>query len=103
MDTGAKVNVMDVRTLKELELTNYLRPDDTGLVYGVGGTHITVVGSVKIPISVPGVETCWTKVLEGEEQALLLGRQFLQAFERVRLTEKMEVPRWARLEPPCFF
>ena len=84
LDTGAKVNVMDVRTLRELELVNYLRPD-TGLVYGVCGTPISVVGCVEIPISVPGAETCWTQVhvLEGEEQALLLGRQFLKAFGRV--------------------
>ena len=61
LDTGAKVNVMDLRTLEELELTNYLR-HDCGLVYGVCGTPITVVGSVEIPISVPGTATCWTKV-----------------------------------------
>ena len=84
LNTGAKVNVMDVRTLRELELCNYLRPD-IGLVYGVGGTPISVIGSVDIPISMPGADICWGEVhvLEGQEQALLLGRQFINAFGHV--------------------
>ena len=61
LDTGAKVDVMYVRTLRELKLTNCLRPDPC-LVYGVGGTPISVVGSVDIPISVPGADTCWVNV-----------------------------------------
>ena len=61
LDTGAKVNVMDLRTLEKLELTNFLRTDDTGLVYGVGGTPITVVGSVETPIRIPGAEPAGLK------------------------------------------
>ena len=81
LDTGAKVNVMDVQTMRELGLTNRLRAE-TGHVFGVGGAPVTVVGKVDIPIS--DEEARWTRVhiLEGEEQALLLGRQFLRSFGR---------------------
>ena len=84
LDTGAKVNVMDVQTMRELGLTDRLR-SKTVQVYGVGGAPVTVVGSVDIPISVSGEEARWTRVhvLEGEEQALLLGRQFMKSFGRV--------------------
>ena len=73
-----------VQTMQELGLTDRLR-SKTGQVYGVGGAPVTVVGSVDIPISVSGEEARWTRVhvLEGEEQALLLGRQFLKSFGRV--------------------
>ena len=84
LDTGAKVNVMDVRTLRELKLSDALITH-AGRVYGVCGTPVAVVGNVEIPIKIPGIETCWTKVhvLEGDEQVLLLGRQFLKSFGRV--------------------
>ena len=69
---------------RDYRLTNRLRAE-TGQVFGVGGAPVTVVGKVDIPISVSDEEARWTRVriLEGEEQALLLGRQFLRSFGRV--------------------
>ena len=39
----------------------------------------------EVPINIAVLETRWTKihVLDGEEQALLLGREFLRSFGRV--------------------
>ena len=84
LDTEAKVNVMDVQTMELLEVANRLRPE-VGKIYGVGGTPIAVIGSVDIPVKVHGEAAHWTRVyvLEGEEQALLLGREFLKTFGRV--------------------
>ena len=84
LDTGAKVNVMDMQTMKELGMINHLKPG-IGRVYGVGGAPITVIGAVEIPLELGDRETRWVRVhvVEGEEQALLLGRQFLRLFGRV--------------------
>ena len=84
LDIGAKVNVMDVQTMELLEVAKRLR-SEVGKIYGVGGTPIVVIGSVDIPVKVHGEAAHWTRVyvLEGEEQALLLGREFLKTFGRV--------------------
>ncbi|KAI6650042.1 Transposon Ty3-G Gag-Pol polyprotein [Oopsacas minuta] len=97
LDTGAKVNVMDVQTMRELGLTNRLRPV-TGQVYGVGGAPVTVVGKMDVPIRVSNEEAHWTRVhvLEGEEQALLLGRQFLKSFGRVTFDWDEGLLYWVR-------
>ena len=46
---------------------------------------VAIVGTVEIPIELRDRDTRWVQVhvLEGEEQALLLGRQFLKLFGRV--------------------
>ena len=84
LDTGARVNVMDKQTIDELGLTHHVKPESSH-VYGICGTPVAVVGSIEIPIEVDDKTTEWTRVyvLEGKEQALLLGRQFLEQFGRV--------------------
>ena len=90
LDTGAKVNVMDTQTMEELGLDRVLSPD-VGQIYGVGGTPINVIGTVEIPIELGGQEVRGVRVhvLEGEDQALLLGRQFLKLFGRVTFDWQM--------------
>ena len=84
LDTGAKVNVMDTQTMDDMGLRKYLEPE-ANHIYGVSGTPISMIGSIELPIKVPGEGTRWTRVhvLVGEEQSLLLGRQFLQLFSKV--------------------
>ena len=84
LDTGAKVNVVDRQTVEYLGLGQFIKPE-IGRVYGVCGTPVSVVGSIEIPIEVNGekAEKTHVQVLDGEEQALLLGRQFLRRFGRV--------------------
>ncbi|KAI6661455.1 hypothetical protein LOD99_13327 [Oopsacas minuta] len=84
LDTGAKVNVVDRQTVEYLGLGQLIKPE-IGHVYGVCGTPVSVVGSIEIPIEVNGEEAGKThvQVLDGEGQALLLGRQFFRRFGRV--------------------
>ena len=84
LDTGVSVNVMDKQTVEELGLSHRVKPE-TSHVYGVFGTPVAVVGSIEIPIEVDNRVTQWTRVhvLDGKEQALLLGRQFFKQFRRV--------------------
>ena len=86
LDTGAKVNVMDIQTMRGLGVSHCLNPRG-GQVYGVAGTPVAIVGTVEIPIELRNQDIRWVQVhvLEGEEQALLLGRQFLKFFGRVTL------------------
>ncbi|KAI6661486.1 hypothetical protein LOD99_13359 [Oopsacas minuta] len=84
LDTGAKVNVVDRQTVEYLGLGQFIKPEIEH-VYGVCGTPVSVVGSIEIPIEVNGEEAGKThvQVLDGEGQALLLGRQFFRRFGRV--------------------
>ena len=84
LDTGAKVNVVDRQTVEYIGLGQFIKPE-IGRVYGVCRTPVSVVGSIEIPIEVNGekAEKTHVQVLDGEEQALLLGRQFLRRFGRV--------------------
>ena len=84
LNTGAKANVMDMQTMRELGVSHYLK-SRIEQVYGAAGTPVAIVGTVEIPIELRNRETRWLQVhvLEGEEQALLLGRQFLRLFGRV--------------------
>ena len=84
LDTGAKINVMDVRSMRELGLGNKLIHTG-GQVYGICSNPVTVKGYVKVSVKVPGERNkieC-IQVLEGEEQAILMGRQFMHKFGRI--------------------
>ena len=84
LDTGARVNVMDRKALGSLGLDDKLIQAQTQ-VYGVCSTPVQVVGYVNVSIKIPGERAHTEKilVLEGEEQALLLGRRFMERFGRV--------------------
>ena len=53
LDTGAKINVMDVRSMRELGLENKLIHTG-GQVYGICSNPVTVKGYVKVSVKVPG-------------------------------------------------
>ena len=84
LDTGARVAVMDKQTVDEFGLAHNVKLESSH-VYDVSGVPVAVMGSIEIPIEVAANKTEWTHmyVLEGKEQALLLGRQFLKRFGRV--------------------
>ena len=75
---------MDKQTVEELGLSGLVK-SETSCIYGVCGTPVAVVGSIEIPIEVDDTVTQWTRVqvLDGNDQTLLLGRQFLRHFGRV--------------------
>ena len=81
VDTGARVNVMDVSTMRDLGLEEKLVPS-TGRVFAVCNAPIQVLGYLDVSIKVPGesANTMRIQILEGKDQALLLGRQFMQQF-----------------------
>ena len=84
LDTGARINVMDVSTMKELKLEGKLI-HTPGCIFGVCKTPVQVLGYLDASIKVPNESTRLVRiqVLEGEDQALLLGRQFMHQFGRV--------------------
>ena len=81
LDTGAKVSVMDVGTMRELKLEHKLMPS-RGQVFGVCNIPVRVIGYVDAPIKITNESSKVSRiqVLEGHGQALLLGRQFMQLF-----------------------
>ena len=72
---------MDKQTVNELGLSRHVKPE-ISQVYGVCGP-VAVVGSIEIKVD--DTVTKWTRVrlLDGNEQTLLLVRQFLKHFGRV--------------------
>ena len=75
MDTGAKINVMDGITMRKLNLRNRL-VHSKGCVFGVCSTPVKVSGYVDVYISFANEKEkkkIRIQVLEGEDQALLLG------------------------------
>ena len=81
LDTGAKVSVMDVGTMRELKLEHKLMPS-RGQVFGVCNIPVRVRGYVDAPIKITNESSKVSRiqVLEGHGQALLLGRQFMPLF-----------------------
>ena len=98
LDTGAKVNVMDTQTMDDMGLRKYLEPE-ANHIYGVSGTPISVIGSIELPIKVPGEGTRWTRVhvLVGEEQSLLLGGNFSNYSVKWSLIGMIEASHWVEL------
>ena len=82
----------DRQTVEYLGLGQFIKPA-IGRVYGVCGTPVSVVESIEIPIEVNGekVEKTHVQALDGEEHALLLGRQFLRRFGRVEFDWDKEI------------
>ena len=66
LDTGARINVMDVSTIKELKLEGKLI-HTTGCIFGVCKTPVQVLGYLEASIKVPNESTRLVRiqVLEG--------------------------------------
>ena len=81
LDTGAKVSVMDIGTMRELKLGHRL-VSSQGQAFGVCNLPVRVIGYVDTSIKIINESPKWSRiqVLEGNGQALLLGRQFMQLF-----------------------
>ena len=103
LDTGAKVNVMDENTMIELGLENQL-VSTGGQVYGVCCTPVTVKGYVEVSIKIAGEKDRMDRiqVLSGEEQALLLGRKFMQKFGRIAFDWEAGVVELGRAKVPIY-
>ena len=84
LDTGAKPCVIDRNTLAELKLGSELvrAPSE---VYGPFSSPVQVLGYVDTLIQVGNERpvTQRLRVLDSEERALLLGRQFMEKFDTV--------------------
>ena len=79
LDTGAKPNVIDFGTLRQLELEEKFVPA-TSKVYGLCNNPVKFNGYVNVTIEIgemdPVVERM--QVLDSEDAILLLGRRFME-------------------------
>ena len=67
LDTGARVNVMDIQTMRELGVSHCLNTR-VGQVYGVAGTPVAIVGIVEIPIELRDRDTRLVQVTSWKER-----------------------------------
>ena len=92
---------MDGSTMRKLNLRNRL-VHSQGCVFGVCSTPVKVSGYVDVYIRVANEKEKLIRiqVLEGEDQALLLGRQFMHEFGRVDFDWRAGVVRLVKAKLP---
>ena len=103
LDTGARISVMDMKSMNRLGLQHKLVATG-GQVYGICNSPVSVIGYVEAQINVSGDKNPVERiqVLRGDEQTLLLGRQFMQKFDRVVFDWNSGVVELGRTKLPIF-